>query len=105
MTSLFFILIFGAVVFETVADVLLKYWAISARSSFLVEGFVLYILATFVWAISLRYGYLSKAITVFTILNLIVIVLAGVFLFKEDLTLLNKIGIVLGLVSVILLQM
>jgi len=49
--------------------------------------------------------YLSKAISVFTVLNFIIIVLIGVLYFREDLSLINKIGIALGILSVIFLEM
>jgi multidrug transporter EmrE-like cation transporter len=38
------------------------------------------------------------------VLNLIAVALVGVLYFKEDLTLINKIGIILGVVSVILIE-
>ena len=104
MKKWFLLLIIFAVGFEVVADILFKYWSINARQSLLILGVVLYSIGTVVWAFSLKYEYLSKAITVFTLLNLIIIVLAGVLVFKENLSLTNKIGIVLGLVSVILIQ-
>lgn len=44
-------------------------------------------------------------VSVFTTLNLIAIVLAGVFIFKEDLSVLNKIGIILGVLSLLLIEL
>ena len=68
------------------------------------SGLSLYIVGTTFWAYSLKYGHLSKAISIFAILNLIILVLIGVFVFKEDLSLTNKIGIILGIISVILIE-
>ena len=56
------------------------------------------------WAYSLKYGHLSKAISIFAILNLVILVLVGVFIFKEDLSLTNKIGIILGIIGIILIE-
>ena len=104
MNKLGLILIAGAALFEVVADILFKYWSINSRSIFIIGGVLIYSVGTFLWAYSLRYGDLSKGITVFTVFNLIAVVLAGVFIFKEDLSTLNMVGIVLGVISVILVQ-
>jgi len=104
LKGLFFLLIILAVALEALADVLFKKWAIVSHSGLFIAGLVIYIFGTIIWAYSLKYGYLSKAISIFTVLNLVIVSLAGVFLFKEDLTLINKIGIILGIASVILVQ-
>ncbi len=103
--TVFFALIGGAVALEVLGDVLLKKWVLQDRGLLLYSGLALYFLGTVLLAFSLRHEYLSKAISVFTVLNLIAVVLAGVFLFKENLTLVNKAGIILGLVSIMLLEM
>jgi len=100
----FFVLLILAVVFEIFADTLLKKWSLSNKNVLLVIGLVVYLVGTVFWAFSLKYEYLSKAVSVFTVLNLIAVVLVGLIYFKEDLSLLNKIGIGLGIVSVILLE-
>ena len=104
MNKWFFILIIFAVSFEVLADILFKYWALSTRSIFLWGGVGLYMIGTVIWAYSLKFEYLSKAIIIFAVVNIIVVVLAGVFIFSEDLSLLNKIGILFGIISVILIQ-
>lgn len=94
-----------AVAFEIMADILFKYWSINARGVFLWGGVALYGIATIIWANSLKFEQLSKAITIFTVVNLIVVILVGVALFNENLSLLNKIGVLLGVISVILVQL
>ena len=93
-----------AVIFEVIADILFKYWTINTKNLFLTGGVILYSIGTVIWAYSLKYEYLSKAITIFTIVNLIAIVLVGLLVFKEDILMINKIGLILGIVSVILIQ-
>ncbi|GEM_PF-455729 len=100
----FFALIAGAVALEVAADVLLKKWSINDKGLMLYSGLALYFLGTVLWAFSLRHEMLSKAISAFTVLNLILVVLAGVFIFKEGLSLTNKAGIVLGIISIILIE-
>jgi len=101
----FFGLIFLAVLLEVAGDIFFKKWAVESRSALFIVGMAVYFIGTFFWAISLKYEFLSKAIVVFTVLNLVLITLAGVLIFKEDLTLANKMGIVLGIVSIVLVEM
>lgn len=93
-----------AVALEVIGDVLFKKWSIDSKNVLLIFGLFIYFIGTIFWAISLKYEYLSKAISIFTVLNLIIIALVGVLYFKEDLSLINKIGIVLGISSVILIE-
>lgn len=79
-------------------------WAIESRSILLIIGFAIYLIGSAFWVVSLKYGFLSKAIAVFTILNLVLLVLVGVFMFKEDLSLINKIGIGIGAISILLIE-
>ena len=102
---IFFSLIFLAVILELIADVMLKKWAIGNRNLFFIAGLVIYFLGTLFWAVSLKYEFLSKAGAIFTILNLIAISLAGIIMFKEDLSLTNKIGVALGVLSIILIEL
>jgi glucose uptake protein len=102
--NLFLPLILAAVALEALADVFFKKWSLGNQTWYLVAALIIYFAGTVAWAVSLKYEYLSKAISVFTVLNLIVVVLAGVFFFKEDLSLINKMGILLGIASVIMLQ-
>ncbi|MBI5913117.1 EamA family transporter [Candidatus Azambacteria bacterium] len=101
---IFLLLITLAVALEVFSDVLFKKWAIENRSYLLVLGLVIYMIGTTFWAYSLRYGHLSKAISIFAVLNLIILVLVGVLFFKEDLSVINKVGIALGVISVILIE-
>lgn len=104
LKSIFFGLLLIAVLLEVAGDVLFKKWALGSRNLLLILGLLVYFIGTVFWAVSLKYEFLSKAISVFTIMNLILVVLVGVVLFKEDLTLLNKIGIILGIVSVVMIE-
>ena len=101
---IFFGLIALAVVLEIVGDIFLKKWSIDNKNILLYVGLLIYFIGTIFWAISLKYEYVSKAISVFTVLNLIIVVLVGVLYFKEDLSLINKVGIGLGILSVIFIE-
>src|SRR3990167_3449873 len=101
---IFFGLVILAVALEVAGDIFFKKWAIESKGVLLYIGLLIYFIGTIFWAISLRYEYLSKAISVFTVLNLVIVVLVGVLYFKEDLSLINKVGIGLGILSVILIE-
>jgi multidrug transporter EmrE-like cation transporter len=94
-----------AVFFEVIGDVLFKYWSINSKTTFIVIGVLIYSIGTIIWAYSLKFDLLSKQITIFTVLNLIAVVLVGFFLFKEEVSIVNMIGITLGVISVILVQL
>ena len=103
--KIFFLLfIFLAVFLEVVADILFKKWSFENKKLLLIVGLVLYFVGTIFWAFSLKHEFLSKAVSVFTILNLMLVVGVGVFYFKENFSLLNKIGIGLGIISIIFLE-
>lgn len=101
---IFYGLIALAVALEVIGDIFFKKWSMDSKNILLYIGLLIYFIGTIFWAISLKYEYLSKAISIFTILNLILVVLVGVIYFKEDLLLINKIGIGLGIISVILIE-
>jgi len=102
--SIFLILVLLATAFEVAGDIFFKKWTIGGKNILLITGFLIYTIGTIFWAISLKYDYLSKAITVLSILNLIIVVLIGVLYFNESLSFINKIGIALGVLSVILIE-
>ncbi|MDO8529374.1 MAG: SMR family transporter [bacterium] len=101
----FFILIAMAIIFEIAGDVLFKKWSLGNKNTFLYIGLLIYATGTVFWAFSLKYEQLSKAISVFTIVNLIVISLIGILFFKEDISFTNKIGIGLGILSIALIEL
>ncbi|EKE11485.1 MAG: hypothetical protein ACD_15C00074G0002 [uncultured bacterium] len=100
----FFVLVILAAILEASGDIILKKWATDQKQFLFVLGIIVYFVATVIWAFSLKYEFLSKAISIITILNLIIVVLVGVLYFKEDLSNINKVGILLGILSVILIE-
>lgn len=101
---LFTLLIAIAVTLEVIADILLKKWSMSAQWPLFAIGIFIYFLGTVSWAYSLRYEHLSKAIILFTLANLIVITFAGLIFFDEHLSRVNKIGILLGMLSIVMIE-
>ena len=96
MSLLWLNLILGTIL-EVVGDIFFKkHW--------LWWGMFFYTAGTFFWAYALRMGELSKLIVIFSVLNLVLAVLAGLFIFNEHLTTTQWVGVGLGLVSVVLLS-
>ena len=79
---IFLLLITLAVALEVFADVLFKKWAIENKNYLLAIGLIVYMVGTTFWAYSLRYGHLSRAISIFAVLNLIILVSVGIIFFK-----------------------
>jgi multidrug transporter EmrE-like cation transporter len=104
MKPYFLFLLLVAVIFETISDTLFKLWTINSKDLFFWIGMAIYMVGTLVWAYSLKFGFLSKAISIFTVLNFILVILVGVIFLKENLSLVNKVGIMLGIISVVLMQ-
>lgn len=102
--TIFFIFIIIAAALEVIGDVFFKKWSINNKNIIIIIGLIFYFLGSVFWAVSLKYEYISKAISVFFILNVVVIVLVGVLFFKEELNLMTKIGIVLGIISIGLIE-
>ena len=103
-SNLFLILVTFAGILEALGDVLLKKWGLANKNIFLYIGLGIYFISTLLWAYSLKYEYLSKAISIITVLNLLIVVLVGVLYFKESLTLINKIGILFAIIAIILIE-
>ena len=102
---IFFALVILAVALEVIGDIFFKKWSIEHKNILVYVGLGIYFIGTIFWAISLKYEFISKAISVFAVLNLVIVALVGVLIFKEDISLINKIGIGLGAVSVFLVEL
>jgi multidrug transporter EmrE-like cation transporter len=92
------------VALEIAGDIFFKKWVIGNRPLLLWIGFAIYTIGALFWALSLKYEMLSKAISIFTILNLVIVVVIGVVFFKENLSIASKLGILLGLISIALIE-
>ncbi|TSC76858.1 MAG: Uncharacterized protein G01um101431_41 [Parcubacteria group bacterium Gr01-1014_31] len=101
---MFIALIAAAVILEVAGDVLFKQWSRTERTTLLVLGLGVYFAGSVFWAFSLRQEGLARAITVFTVANLAAAVLVGAYLFREELTLANRIGLALAFLSVLLME-
>lgn len=89
---------------EIAGDVFFKKWTVGNKPLLMWVGLIIYSIGALFWAFSLKYEMLSKAISIFTILNLVIVALIGIIFFKENISLVSKLGIVLGLISIVLIE-
>ncbi len=93
------------VIFELVADILAKQFAISGKYVFAILSIVGFIAANTAWLISLRTGAeLSKGAVLFSVLSGIGAVLIGVFVYHEKTTTYQVIGLILGIAAIAFLS-
>jgi multidrug transporter EmrE-like cation transporter len=103
-TWLTFILIL--VLFEVIADVLAKQFALNGKLVFAVLSIIGYVAANIAWIISLRNGgELSKGAVIFAALSGIAAVVIGLLVYKEKTGPYQLIGLVLGIVAIAFLSM
>ena len=98
------LIIIGASI-EVFADVFFKMWSDKGGNHLIVAGILLYLIGTGCWVTSLKYETFTKSGVIFLLLNIILLSLTGLFFFKEDISMVNKIGILLGIVSIIMVEM
>jgi multidrug transporter EmrE-like cation transporter len=104
MITKFYALLVVAVVLESSADMLFRKSGLSSNTPLFLFALAVYVIGGACWGLSLQYREVSKGIMVFAMLNIMVVTVAGVLLFDEQLTLTNKLGILAGLGSVALIE-
>jgi drug/metabolite transporter (DMT)-like permease len=90
------------IIFELIADILAKNW--SVKGGWWIGGMALaaYLVGNFFWLFALKHGSgLGKGAIIFSLASAIIAVLLGYFLYHEEITRNESIGIVLGLVALI----
>ncbi len=92
------------IVADTASDIFLKKWAMSGIKSSILLGLLLLCITGVLWGISLKYAPLSKSVVVYNVANVILAVIAGIVIFKENLTVINVFGILFGILSIVLLS-
>lgn len=97
-------LLFVAIAFEVAGDLIFRKWGIEQRWPLFVIALVSYNIAAVAWGYSLRFTQVSTGIVLLGVLNVALVVIGGVLLFKEKLTTMQTLGVLLGLASLALLN-
>ncbi len=100
---LYFLLLL--VVFELIADILAKQFALNGKLIFAVLSILGFIAANTAWLISLRTGAeLSKGAVLFSVLSAAGAVLIGLFVYKEKAGPYQLVGLALGIAAIAFLS-
>ena len=100
-----FILLFIGGSVLTIGDVVMKKWVVNNNGFLFVGGLIIYLIGLVFLAYSFKYKNIAVASTIFVIFNVITLSLVSWFYFKETLTPFQIIGILLGLGSIIFLEL
>ncbi len=102
-TWLTFVLIL--VVFELIADVLAKQFALNGKLVFAMLSILGYVAANTAWIMSLRSGgELGKGAVIFAALSGIAAVVIGLLVYREKASPYQLIGMVLGITAIVFLS-
>ena len=94
------------VLFEVVADVLAKQFALNGKLVIAVLSIIGYVAANIAWLISLRSGgELGKGAVIFAALSGIAAVVIGLLVYREKVGSYQLIGMMLGIVAIVFLSM
>jgi len=109
MSIRFHALLLLAVLLEGTADCLFRKWGLARQNGegtwmFFLVTLGIYMAGAICWGLSLQFQAVSRAIIGFAVLNVVMVVFAGVWLYGEHLSTANRIGIVLGLCSLVLVE-
>lgn len=88
--------------FEFVADILAKQWSLKGGYVYAGLSLLAYLLANTFWLFALKNGSgLGRGAIIFSLVSAIVAILLGFFLYHEEITTPQAIGMVLGLISLV----
>ena len=92
------------IVFELVADVLAKEWSLHGQAIRWIGAIAAYVVANTFWLFALRQGSgLARGAIIFSVASAIIAVSLGLFLYKENITRLQIIGVLVGIISLVLI--
>ncbi len=93
------------VLFEACADIVAKKFALTNKLPIAISALLIYIIANVFWLIALKNGAeLSRGAIMFSLLSYILAVIIGVGIYKEHLSLIQSIGVALGIVSLVMIM-
>lgn len=92
------------IVFEMVADVFAKSWSLQGSMWKAALALLCYLIANTFWLFALKYGSgLAKGAVIFSLVTGLSAMAIGLVIYKEPVTRLQFIGMILGLVSIMLI--
>jgi multidrug transporter EmrE-like cation transporter len=103
MTPLLLLFIGGCVL--TIGDIVMKKWVVNNSGFLFIIGLAIYLAGLIFLAWSFKYKNIAVASVIFVIFNIITLSIVSWFYFKETLTGLQIAGMLLGISSIIFLEL
>jgi multidrug transporter EmrE-like cation transporter len=92
------------IVFEVVADIFAKEWSLKDKPIFWICSILAYIIANTFWLFAIKNGSgLARGATIFSVASAIIAILIGLVFYKESVTTIQFIGMIVGLIAIILI--
>lgn len=92
------------IIFEAIADVLAKEWSLHGLWIRAAGALLAYLLANTFWLFALKNGSgLGRGAIIFSVASAILATIIGFVFYKENLTTLQIVGILIGIVSMVLI--
>ena len=104
MSLAIILLLIGGIIL-TLGDILMKQWVITNRYLFYFIGLVVYLIGLNFLAQSFKFKNIAVASVIFVIFNVVTLSLVSWLYFKETLSLMQIVGIMLGIASIIVLEL
>ena len=89
----------------TLGDLAMKKWVISNKIYFYIVGLIIYLIGLNFLAQSFKYKNMAVASIIFVIFNVVTLSIFSWIYFNEKLNALEMIGLMLGLASVVILEL
>jgi len=89
----------------TIGDIVMKKWVANNNGWLFVIGLGIYLVGTVFLAYTFKYKNIAVATVIFVVFNIITLSMVSWFYFKETLSVFQMIGIALGIISVIFLEL
>ena len=97
-------LLLAAVAFEVTGDLMFRKWGIERQWPQFVLSLIIYNLGTIAWGVSLLFMEVSTGIVILGVLNVVLVFAGGVVFFHEHVSVMQAVGMLLGVASLILLS-
>jgi multidrug transporter EmrE-like cation transporter len=88
----------------TISGILEGLGSIFYKNNSFIIGFILFLISIITWNFALKNNLIISSCFIAKIIELSIVSLAGVFIFKENLNTFQILGIILGFISIILLE-
>src|ERR1035437_5619303 len=92
------------IIFEAVADIFAKEWSLKDNPVFWICSISGYIIANTFWLYAIKNGSgLARGATIFSVASAIIAILIGLVFYKESITTIQFVGMVVGIIAIILI--